>query len=179
MFGYATMEELNKVPSRELFTKESYTAHRERAEKIKRWELGPRNYEINIIRKNGETRNLSVTRGEVLWNGAKQFQIIYEDITDIKTANEALQLSKSLNFKKGIADAYWYLNYLCQRRAEFPAAFEYAKKAFDVYNTINDEYDMAWSLSSIGTIYADLAQYNKSLDYHLKSLEKFEKIKKN
>jgi HD-GYP domain-containing protein (c-di-GMP phosphodiesterase class II) len=51
------------------------------------------NYEIDIVRKTGEIRRLMVSRGEVLWNGERRFQMLYQDITErIRTA-KALQAS--------------------------------------------------------------------------------------
>ncbi|MFZ2395618.1 MAG: GGDEF domain-containing protein [Smithella sp.] len=51
----------------------------------------PFEYTIDIIRKNGEVRNLQVFRKEILWNGEKQFQIIYQDITGRKLVEKKLK----------------------------------------------------------------------------------------
>jgi PAS domain-containing protein len=40
------------------------------------------------VRKNGEVRHLQVFRKEILWNGERQFQTIYQDITERKRAEE-------------------------------------------------------------------------------------------
>jgi PAS domain S-box-containing protein len=53
----------------------------------------PSNYEISIVRKDGEVRHLEVFRKEVLWNGKTQFQVLYHDITGHKQAEEATQKS--------------------------------------------------------------------------------------
>jgi len=93
IYGYSNIEELNATPTKERYTPASYLAHRERVEKRKRGESVPSNYEIGIVRKNGETRDLLVTRREVLWNGERQFQVLYQDITERKQAEKALQES--------------------------------------------------------------------------------------
>ena len=38
--------------------------------------------------KNGEVRYIHVLRKDVLWNGEKQVQVLYSDITDRKRAEE-------------------------------------------------------------------------------------------
>ena len=92
--GYASLEELKAVHRKQLYTPESYIEHKERVNKRKRREYVPSNYEISIVRKDGQVRWLSVSRGEVLWNGEKQFQVVYQDITDHKRAEEALEKSE-------------------------------------------------------------------------------------
>jgi PAS domain S-box-containing protein len=93
--GYGSLEELKAVPRNQLYTPESYAEHRERVNKRKRREYVPSNYEISIVRKDGQVRRLSVSRGEVLWDGEKQSQVAYQDITEHKQAEEALQWSQA------------------------------------------------------------------------------------
>ena len=89
--GCSSLEELKAVPRKRLYTPESYAEHRERVKKRQRGESVPLNYEISIVRKDGQIRNLVVSRGEVLWNGEKQFQVLYQDITERKQAAEEYQ----------------------------------------------------------------------------------------
>jgi two-component system NtrC family sensor kinase len=49
---------------------------------------GPANYEISIIRKDGKTRHLSVVRNEIVWNGTTHSQVICQDITQRKEAED-------------------------------------------------------------------------------------------
>jgi PAS domain S-box-containing protein len=92
--GYGSLEELKAVPRNQLYTPESYSEHRKRVNKRKRRKYVPSNYEISIVRKDGQVRRLSVSRGEVLWDGEKQSQVVYQDITEHKQAEEMLRRSE-------------------------------------------------------------------------------------
>jgi len=84
IYGYSSVKELKAVPTKERYTTESYAEHLKRKEKRKLGKPVPSNYEISIVRKNGEVRHLAVFRKEVIWNGETQFQVLYQDITERK-----------------------------------------------------------------------------------------------
>jgi len=86
IYGYSSLEELEAVPRSTRYTLESYAAHQERKEKRKLGKFVPPHYEISIVRKDGEVRQLEVFRREVMWGGKTQFQVIYHDITEKKEA---------------------------------------------------------------------------------------------
>jgi PAS domain S-box-containing protein len=90
IYGFDSIEEMNKTPVKERYTPQSYAEYEIRKEKRTRGEFVPSEYEISIVRKNGEIRNLQVFRKEVIWNGTKQSQVIYKDITEHKRAEEKL-----------------------------------------------------------------------------------------
>jgi len=91
IYGYETLEELQTKSVQERYTPESYRQWQERKRKRKNGEFCPSQYEIGIVRKNGEVRHLQVFRKEILWNGQKQYQVIYNDITDKKRMEEQLR----------------------------------------------------------------------------------------
>ena len=93
MWGYSSIEEMEAVPKKQRYTSDSYAAHMERSEKRKRGEYDSLSYETSIVRGDGQVRHLSVSRGELLWNGEKQFQLVYQDITERKQIEKELRTS--------------------------------------------------------------------------------------
>jgi diguanylate cyclase (GGDEF)-like protein/PAS domain S-box-containing protein len=94
MWGYSSVEELEAVPRKQRYTPQTYAEHLERLEKRRRGEPAPLSYETGIVRSDGEARILSVSRGELMWNGEKRFQIVSRDITEYKQLEEALAKSE-------------------------------------------------------------------------------------
>jgi len=90
MYGYDKIEELENTPLQERYTPESYAEFKERKRKRLQGEFGPSEYEISIVRKDGEIRHLHVFRKEIFWNGQRQSQVIYEDITLRRRAEDRL-----------------------------------------------------------------------------------------
>ena len=88
IYGYEDIKDLRVTPTKERYTPESYQEFKERREKRQRGEFVPSEYEVSIIRKDGEIRRLQAFRKEILWNGASQFQILYDDITERNRAEE-------------------------------------------------------------------------------------------
>jgi len=91
LYGLDSIEELKNTPVTKCYTKESLAENRIRREQRKRGESGPLNYVISIIAKDGKLRHLDVFRKEVIWDGVKRFQVLYNDITERRRAEEALR----------------------------------------------------------------------------------------
>jgi PAS domain S-box-containing protein len=88
IYGYDSMEDLKTTPVEKRYTPESHADFLIRREKRQQGVDVPSEYTINIIRKDGEVRCLRVLRREILWDGERQFQVLYIDITDHKRAEE-------------------------------------------------------------------------------------------
>ncbi|MCJ7588558.1 MAG: PAS domain S-box protein, partial [Candidatus Aminicenantes bacterium] len=76
IYGYDSIEELRATPLEDRYTPESYEEFQLRKEKRRQGEDGPSEYQISIVKKNGEIRRVQVFRKEVLWNGARRFQTL-------------------------------------------------------------------------------------------------------
>jgi signal transduction histidine kinase len=57
----------------------------------------PSSYEVDIIRKDGQVRNMIVFNRDVIWNGEKHYQTIWQNVTDLKKAQEQLILADRLS----------------------------------------------------------------------------------
>jgi PAS domain S-box-containing protein len=88
IYGYDSIEEFNTTPIRKRYTPESNAEFQIRREKRKQGDYVPSEYTVSIVRKNGEVRHLQVFRKEILWDGGRQFETIYQDITEHKRMEE-------------------------------------------------------------------------------------------
>jgi PAS domain S-box-containing protein len=95
-WGYNSIEELEAVPVKQRYTPEGYAVHVKIVKKRKQGEDIPFNYETSIVRSDGQVRYLSVSTRALLWNGTRQVQAVYQDITERKQAEEQVKKLYSL-----------------------------------------------------------------------------------
>jgi PAS domain S-box-containing protein len=93
IYDFDSIEELKTTPVEKRYTPESYAEFRIRREKRRQDVDTPSEYTISIVRKNGEVRYLQVFRKEILWDDKRQFQVIYQDSTERKQAEERIHTS--------------------------------------------------------------------------------------
>jgi len=105
LYGYDNLGELQTTPLKDRYTPESYIRAQERKRQRESGDFSATDYEISIVRKNGEIRHLQVFREEVLWDGVRQFQVICNDITERKRADKEIRKSKKL-----LEDLHKHLN---------------------------------------------------------------------
>ena len=91
LFGFDNVDELKNTPVTKCYTKESLAENKIRRELRKKGGSGPLNYVVSIIRKDGNIRHLDVFRKEIMWDGVRRFQVLYNDVTDKKQVEEELR----------------------------------------------------------------------------------------
>jgi PAS domain S-box-containing protein len=94
IFGYESIEEVRTNPPWKHYTPESYASFVLRHEKFLLGEPMPDHVEIDVIRKDSAIRHLDVSMKGIFWDGKQQFQTLYNDITERKQAEKALQESE-------------------------------------------------------------------------------------
>jgi PAS domain S-box-containing protein/putative nucleotidyltransferase with HDIG domain len=140
IYGYGSIEELKKTPLKERYTPESYAEFQLRKEKRLRGEFGPSEYKISIVRKNGEIRHLYVFRKEIFWNGEKQSQVIYQDITERRQAEETLRETLE-SLRKSIKTTIQVLGTASEARDPYTAGHQ--KKVADLARAIATEMGLS------------------------------------
>ena len=113
IYGYDSIEELKNNRLKQRYTPESYAEWKSRKKKRLEGERGPSEYEISIVRKNGEIRHLHAIRKEIFWDGKKQSQVIYNDITSRRQAEAELQKTQDLYrlLADNINDVVWIMDF--------------------------------------------------------------------
>ena len=96
IYGFSSLEELRTTPLEKRYTSETYVEFKKRYKRRQQGEDSPSEYEVNVVRKNGDVRHLLVSRKGQLWNGKKQYQLLYRDITEPKQAEAQLRQSQKM-----------------------------------------------------------------------------------
>jgi len=91
IYEFNSLEEFISVPTTSRYTPESYIEHQERKKKRKEGQE-VFEYEISFKCCNDEIRHVKVSKKEVLWDGIKHFQVITQDITEQRNAEEKLRI---------------------------------------------------------------------------------------
>jgi PAS domain S-box-containing protein len=136
IYGYDSIEELKKTSLKERYTPESYADFQLRKGKRLRGEFGPSEYKISIVRKNGEIRHLYVFRKEIFWNGKKQSQVVYQDITERRQTEEKLRETLE-SLRKSIKTTIQVLGTVSEARDPYTAGHQ--KKVADLARAIATE----------------------------------------
>jgi PAS domain S-box-containing protein len=119
-YGYDNIGELINTPLDKRYTPESYEEYLKRKEKRQQTGAGPSEYEVSIVRNDGEIRNLYVFRKDIFWNGNKQYQVIYQDITGRREAEK--KLSQTLkNLRHSIKATIQVLGMASEERDPYTA----------------------------------------------------------
>jgi PAS domain S-box-containing protein len=89
MWGFETIEQLKAVPIKKAFTPASVTLIREMFREQKSGVV-PKPHELTMVCRDGHLRDVRVYSKEVMWDGETSVQMLYEDITEQKQAEQTL-----------------------------------------------------------------------------------------
>ena len=96
IFGYENINEVRSSPPPEHYSPEAHASWVLRHEKLLRGEPMPKQIDIDIVRKDGNVRNLNVSMMDVYWDGKQQYQTLYNDVTEHKKMSEQLLASQRM-----------------------------------------------------------------------------------
>ena len=118
---------------------------------------------------------LDTNRVNTLNNIAFEFTTDYPD-SATRYANDALELSKSLNFIVGQITSYNYLGMAQYYSNNYDKALSYYNSAISLSKKSGNKLREAMTNNNIGLVYDDRADYKRALEYYLKGLSLVEKI---
>jgi len=101
---------------------------------------------------------------------AKEVQHDYPD-SCLQLAGEALAISQSLGYDKGVADAYNLYGVAYDIKGLFARSFDYTKQAMDIYKRIGERLGAANCQSNMAIILKQDGKYDEALEYLTESYE--------
>lgn len=136
LYGFDDLEEFKSTPVKNRYTPQSYDEYQIRKKKRMNGKDSPSEYEISIIRKAGEIRHLQVFKKDILWNGQKQFQAIYQDITERKKA-EKRAVESFVGLRRAFLGIIQALSLTIEKRD--PYTFGHQQRVADLAEAIGQE----------------------------------------
>lgn len=104
----------------------------------------------------------------------------YRGISDyemsMQYADSALELSKTLNYKRGIATSYSHIGNNYDNQGKYLDALENLFASLKIYEEIGYKKGIARCFDSIGIVYSNMGNYSEALGFYWKSLKIFEEI---
>jgi PAS domain S-box-containing protein len=97
MWGCENIEQEKTIPLENKFTPESVTLIKQLNNQRQPGDI-VRHYELTAIDKHGQHRTLQATSKEIIWNGDKAIQVVYQDITE-QRQTEAILSAERENFR--------------------------------------------------------------------------------
>jgi hypothetical protein len=185
IYEFRDLEEFMQTPAINRYTPESYVQHQERKEKRKDGE-DLHDYELSIVRKNGDIRHVKVSRKGVLWNGIRHYQVINQDITEQKKltieliaakekaeeserlksaflANMSHEIRTPMNGILGFAGLLKEPNLTGEEQQEYIAIIE--KSGVRMLNIINDIVDISKIESGLMEVHLKESNVNEQIEY--------------
>ncbi len=107
---------------------------------------------------------------------AREYRKVSDNTSAMKHSQEALVLSETLGFKKGMANSNNLLGNINSTFGNFAKALEYHNAALKLRIEIGNEKAVADSYMNLGTLYTSLSNHERSLEMDLAALKIREKL---
>ncbi|MBS1947364.1 MAG: histidine kinase [Bacteroidetes bacterium] len=89
----------------------------------------------------------------------------------VKTCEQVIQLSHFNDIKKQLGEAIAIMGSADFETGKYERSFEYFNQSLDVFNSINDSYNIAIVLAKIGDLYRLAGDRESALNFYFQSLE--------
>jgi tetratricopeptide (TPR) repeat protein len=94
-----------------------------------------------------------------------------DDAKAIEYLTKALELSKKIDFNKGLGVTYAHLGYFAEDKGKYPEALKNYFASLKIKEAIGDKKGIADSYNNIGVIYDKQSNYPEALKNHFASLK--------
>ncbi|OFY92875.1 MAG: hypothetical protein A3K10_03690 [Bacteroidetes bacterium RIFCSPLOWO2_12_FULL_31_6] len=94
----------------------------------------------------------------------------------LKYCQQALALSKKLNYSSGQADAAKMMGNITSDVGKFEEALKYYETSFELYTELKDSSNLGYVLNNIAITQSDMGNYTEAIKIYLKGLVIAEKI---
>lgn len=124
----------------------------------------------NLIKTQSDSE-LVISLNELTW----QYRTVSQDKA-IEYGFSALELSKKINYNKGIAQSYNDLGIIFYDKKEYSKALEFYNNAIIIRNKLNDKNGLASIYLKIGIVYESTGDYAKAIENSQKALSIYEEL---
>lgn len=122
-----------------------------------------------------EDKLTETERADVL-NNLSMFLCLVNKERSLTAANEAIAISKKINYSKGLANGYRNLSILYFYYDEsYFISTEYLLQALDLFEELNDSTGIANCYISLGHSYRSLQERDKEIEYHEKAFNYYKR----
>lgn len=126
-----------------------------------------------VLKTQGEDTNRVNTLNELSW----QLKDLGNFTLALTNANDAMLLSRKIDYKKGIATAYSRNGQVYQNQGNYPEALKNHFAALKIKEELGNQQDIANSYINIGNIYFSQSNYPEALKAYLASLKIYEELR--
>ncbi|MDR6967701.1 two-component sensor histidine kinase [Flavobacterium arsenatis] len=111
----------------------------------------------------------------ILLNDLYYYTVNYEQDRAFDYATEALEVSKKINYKKGIANGYSNLARIYNARANFDLAIDNLHQSTKIFTELNDDHNLANNYAELGVVFSKKGNFPEAINNLIKALKKYEK----